>query len=211
MRSKIFVAAVAAALFAVPAVAHGAPPPNDNRASAQVIPSFPAQIAGTTVEATVEQLDPQISKCGGVEATVWYRIEKAPDGTIALAVKGAGLAPVLRVYQQKPSSIAELTCGSAKSGAEAAAAFQTTRGNTYLVLVGRRAGTTDAAFTLTATRFLPPANDTIGQAKRIAKLPGRVSGSTLGATSDEADPPGCHFAGGTVWYALPRTRPTASR
>jgi hypothetical protein len=109
MRSKIFVAAVAAALFAVPAVAHGAPPPNDNRASAQVIPSFPAQIAGTTVEATVEQLDPQISKCGGVEATVWYRIEKAPDGTIALAVKGAGLAPVLRVYQQKPSSIAVLS------------------------------------------------------------------------------------------------------
>ena len=153
----------------------------------------------------MERLDPQVSKCGSVEGTVWYRINQAPDGTLALAVKAADFAPVLRVYQQHPSSIEELTCASAKSGAEAAVAFQPTRGNTYLILVGRRTGTADAAFTLTAKLFLPPANDTAVGAKRIGKLPGRVSGATLGATSDDADPSRCGIAGGTVWYALPHT------
>ena len=134
-----------AAIFVPPASARAAPPVNDNRAAAQVITGFPSTIPGTTVEATVENLDPQVSGCGSVEATVWYRINQAPDGTIALAVKGAGLAPVVRVYSQLPSSIQELTCGSAAAGGEATAAFRTKRGNSYLILVGRKPGTADAA------------------------------------------------------------------
>ena len=56
-------------------------------------------VPGTTVEATVERLDPQVSQCGRIESTVWYRIDQAPDGTIVLGVRGAGLAPVVRVYR----------------------------------------------------------------------------------------------------------------
>ncbi|HEY6015803.1 MAG TPA: hypothetical protein VIU16_03370, partial [Gaiellaceae bacterium] len=102
MKLHLHTIRAAAAAFAValllPAVARAEPPANDNRAAAEVIPTFPATIQGTTAEATVERLDPQVSKCGRVEGTTWYRIDQAPDGTVALSVQGAGFAPVLRVY-----------------------------------------------------------------------------------------------------------------
>ena len=187
-------------LFPLPASA--APPVNDNRAAAEAIPTFPATIQGSTVEATVERLDPQVSQCGRVESTVWYRIDKAPDGTVVIGITGSGLAPVVRVYALEKSSIEELICSSAKAGAVAQVGFETTRGASYLVLVGKRAGTADAAFTLNAGLFLPPANDTRSQAKKVGKLPATVKGSTLGATSDDNDPDGCRLSWGTVWYSL---------
>ena len=196
----IFGTALAVVLL-LPAAARAAPPPNDNRASAQAIPTFPANIAGTTVEATVERLDPQVSKCSRIEGTVWYRIDQAPDGTVALSVQGAGLAPVLRVYSTT-GALSELDCSAVAAGKTAQVAFETNRGATYLVLVGRRPSTKDAAFTLTAKLYLPPANDTTSEAQRLAKLPATDSGSTTGATSDESDFSGCNTAGGTVWYSL---------
>ena len=194
--------ALAALLLAllIPAAAVAAPPANDDRANAAVIPSFPAAIDGTTVDATVERLDPQVSQCGGVESTLWYRINQAPDGTIVLGVQGAGLAPVLRVYPGS-ASLKELVCSSAKAGAKAQVAFATNRGASYLVLVGKRPGTADAAFRLSARLFLPPGNDARGGAVHLP-VPGTVHGSTLGATGDSGDPDGCDLAGGTVWYSI---------
>ena len=105
---KALLTALVALAFAAPALA--APPPNDNRADAQLLPSFPASTHGTTVDATVERLDPQVSKCGRIEATVWYRIEAAPDGTIVATVQASGtLAPVVRIYRRNPSNIAEVS------------------------------------------------------------------------------------------------------
>ena len=201
-------AAAAAAVVLVgllsPGLAQATPPANDNRATAEVIPSFPATIQGTTIAATLERLDPQVSDCGRVEGTVWYRINLAPDGTIVLDVKGAGFAPVLRVYSLLTNNIDELTCDSAAKGKTATVSFATDRGRSYLVLVGRRPNTADAAFTLTARLFLPPANDTLRQARRIPSLPAKIAGSTFGATSDSVDPDGCRLDGGTVWYAMPK-------
>ena len=117
-RSWIFVVVAAVALVA-PGAARAEPPANDNRAAAQAIPTFPAAVAGTTLESTVERLDPQVSKCGQVDGTVWYRIDQAPDGTVALALQAPGFAPVVRVYTLAKSGITELACVSAKVGAEA--------------------------------------------------------------------------------------------
>ena len=182
--------------------AQAAPPPNDDRANAAPIPTFPATIQGTTAEATIERLDPQVSQCGRIESTVWYRIDQAPDGTIVLGVRGAGLAPVVRVYRLGRNGISELDCASAKAGARAQVAFESVRGATFLVVVGKRPGTADAAFTLTAQLFLPPANDARRGAQPLRKLPASVKGSTLGATTDASDPKSCGLSGGTVWYAL---------
>ena len=188
-------------LLLVPGTALAAPPPNDNRADAAAIPSFPYTVAGTTAEATVERLDPQVSRCGRVESTSWYRVDTAPDGLIAITVKGAaGVAPVIRVYRRGPSAIEEIDCGSAGPGGSASASLETVRGSNYLVLVGRRPATPDGGFELSAQLFLPPANDSRGGAG-LLKLPGTVRGSTLGATGDEADP-GCGIRGGTVWYRM---------
>ena len=143
-------------LLAVPGTALAAPPANDNRADAAAIPSFPASIAGTTAEATVERLDPQVSRCGRVEATTWYRVDIAPDGLIAITVKGAaGVAPVVRVYRRGASAIQEADCGSAGPGGSASASLEAVRGSNYLVLVGRRPG--DAGRRLRTLRPALPA------------------------------------------------------
>jgi hypothetical protein len=194
-------------LLTVPGTALAAPPANDNRADAEAIPAFPHTLTATTAEATVERLDPQVSRCGRVESTLWYRIDTAPDGLIALTVKGAaGVAPVLRIYRRGGSTIQEVDCASAGPGGGASASLETVRGSSYLVLVGRRPSTADGDFELRAELFLPPANDNRVGAQVIAKLPGTVRGTTLGATGDEADPGRCGLAGATVWYRLSSRR-----
>lgn len=187
----------------LPSTAAAEPPPNDNRVAAAAIPSFPHVVTATTAETTVERLDPQVSECGRVESTLWYRIDTAPDGRIALSVRGAaGVAPVVRIYRRTPSAIQEIDCGSARGGGTASASFEAVRGSGYLVLVGRRPSTPDGAFELRAELFLPPANDRRGGAQALPGPPGSVRGTTLGATRDEADPRRCGLAGGTVWYRL---------
>jgi hypothetical protein len=204
-------AVVSAAVFslAVGRAAEAAPPPNDNRADAVAMDAFPFDVHGTLVEGTVERLDPQVSECGTVSATVWYRIDTAPDGTISLAVKAAaGTAPVVRVYARGGSAIREVTCGSAAAGETATASFQTTRGSNYFVLVGRKPTSADGEFDLHADLTLPPEpprNDRFAAATRIAHLPATVKGTTVGARTEDSDPSGCDLATGTVWYRL---RPT---
>lgn len=194
-------------LLTMPGTALAAPPANDNRVDAEAIPAFPHTLTATTAEATVERLDPQVSRCGRIESTLWYRIDTAPDGLIALTVKGAaGVAPVLRIYRRGASAIQEVDCASAGPGGSASASLETVRGSSYLVLVGRRPSTPDGAFELRAELFLPPANDNRAGAQAIPRLPGSVRGTTLGATGDDADPGRCGLDGATVWYRLSSRR-----
>jgi hypothetical protein len=195
------VAACAAAAVFTP-VARAAPPANDDRAAAAAVPAFPASLTGTLADATVERLDPQVSACGQIDATVWYRIDQAPDGAIVLGVQGA-LAPVIRVYRTTASALKEVDCASAGAGGRAQVAFESVRGAAYLVIVGRKPTTTGTEFTLDAKLFLPPANDSWKSAQPIGALPWKISASTLGATVEgSGDPEGCSLDGGTVWYTL---------
>jgi hypothetical protein len=197
--------ALVALAFMAPALA---PPPNDNRADAQLLPSFPASAHGTTVDATVERLDPQVSKCGRVDATVWYRIESAPDGTIVASVQGSGaLAPVVHIYRRNPSNISEVACGTATAGGKAVASVAAVRGAGYLILVGHKPGGTSGDFDLQADLVLPPDNDERSQAEPVGRLPATRHGTTLGATSD--DYRNCRMSGGGVWYRF--TGPATGR
>ena len=172
-------------LLALPGTALAAPPANDNRADAEAIPTFPHTLSATTAEATVERLDPQVSRCGSVASTVWYRIDTAPDGLIGVTIKGgAGVAPVLRIYRRGGSAIQEVDCASAGPGGTASATLDPVRGSNYLVLVGRRPTSADGSFDLRAELFLPPPNDNRGGAQAL-RLPGSIRGTTFGATGDE--------------------------
>jgi hypothetical protein len=160
-------------------------------------------VHGTTAEATVERLDPQVSRCGRIESTVWYRIEAAPDGTIVASTQAAaGFTPVVRIYRRGSSSIQELDCGTANAGGKAVVSVQAVRGAGYLILVGRRPGTADGAFDLRAELHLPPANDERGGALQLGRPPATVRATTLGATGDPSDVPACGLSGGTIWYQL---------
>jgi len=193
---------VAVAVLAAAAPAAAAPPLNDNRAAAEAVPDFPASLPGTTVEATLERLDPQVSQCGRVEASVWYSINPSPDGTIMVSLQGAGFAPVLRVYRAAGNGITEVDCAVAATGQTAQVAFAGVRGASFLVLVGKKPGTKDGAFTFGAQLFLPPANDAKRSAQPLRSLPATVKASTLGATSDANDPDSCSIDSGTVWYTV---------
>jgi hypothetical protein len=194
---KTLLTAVAALVLASPALA--AAPPNDNRADAQLLPTFPSTAHGATAEATTERLDPQVSRCGRVDATVWYRIDAAPDGTISATVQAAGqLAPVVRIYRRLPSRIEEVACGTAKAGGRVVTSVAAVRGAGYLILVGRRSGTPDGEFDLRADLVLPPDNDERGEAAPLRRLPATAHGTTLGATSDGYRD--CRMSGSGVWY-----------
>lgn len=196
-----------AALVVVPG-ALAAPPPNDNRGDAIVLPTFPSAVHGTTAEATVERLDPQVSRCGRIESTVWYRIESAPDGTIVATTQAAGgLAPVVRIYRRNESNIEEIDCARANAGGKAVVSLQAVRGAGYLIVIGRRPGTGDGEFDLRADLFLPPANDERDDATDLGTPPAAVRSTTLGATSASSD--GCGMAGGSVWYRI--TAPSSGR
>src|SRR4051794_7203259 len=186
----------------LPAAARAEPPANDTRAAAEVVQAFPATLQGSTVGATAERLDPQTGRCGASESTVWYRIDQAPDGLIRLAVQGAGFAPAVRVFRVGRSAISEVRCANARAGAAATVSIESVRGASFLVMVGKRPATADAAFQLDAALFLPPANDHRGGALRAKPFPTTVSGSTVGATGDDDDPDSCELAGQTVWYAF---------
>jgi hypothetical protein len=196
---KISLIVLAALVLVAPAAA--AAPSNDNRADAVLLPDFPANVHGTTAEATVERLDPQVSRCGRIEGTVWYRIESAPDGTIVSTVQAAaGFTPVVRIYRRGSSSIQELDCGTANAGGKVVVSVQAVRGAGYLILVGRRSGTADGEFDLRSDLHLPPENDDRAGAVQLRRLPATVRATTLGATAGESDGSPCGLAGGSVWY-----------
>src|SRR3954469_16219374 len=201
-RCLVLSLAVVGVLLATASPSLAAPPPNDDRANAAPIPTFPATLAGTTTEATVERLDPQVSQCGRIEATSWYSITQSPDGTIVLGVQGAALAPVIRVYRLRPNGIAELDCASANAGQRPQIAFESVRGATFLVIAGKKPNTADSDYSLDAQLFLPPTNDSLRNAEPLKGLPATVKSTTLGATTDTNDPKDCALAGGTVWYSV---------
>ena len=193
------IAALAALITSGAAVA--APPSNDNREDAIVLPAFPATAHGTTAEATVERLDPQVSRCGRIENTVWYRIEAAPDGTIVATTQASGgLAPVVRIYRRNQSNIEELDCARADAGGKAVVSLQAVRGAGYLIVVGRRPGTGDGEFNLSVDLHLPPANDERDDPVALGLPPAAVKATTLGATYSPYD--GCGISGGSVWYRV---------
>lgn len=200
-RSMLVVAVAALAAPVLTPTAAAAPPPNDNRANAANLPDFSSNVHGTTAEATVERLDPQVSRCGRIESTVWYDIKAAPDGTIVVSVQGSSrLAPVVRIYRRNESNIEELDCGRAEAGGKVVVSTRAVRGAGYLIVVGRRPGTADGEFDLRAELFLPPDNDDFSDATDLGRLPASVRGTTLGATPGAGD--SCGLAGGTVWYRL---------
>ena len=199
-------AAVSVALL-LPAVALATPPANDNRASAEVIPSFPATVQGTTVEATVERLDPQVSDCGRVEGTLLVpdqpgarRHGRARRPGRRARARAAGLRCLTNSIDERDCDVGEAGAARRRSRSRRSAAAS------YLVLVGKTAGNggrgvhaDGAALPAAGERHAPPGEED------LAKLPAKVTGSTFGATTDDNDPEsaGCQRRNGLV-RAKPR-------
>lgn len=179
-------------------------PANDDCANALPI-LCGESLAGTTTGATIDGA----SDCGGATVSapgVWYSF--IGDGNIA-TVSTCNTA----AYDTKIGIYADgcgtLTCitgnddGTGCSGFTSEATFPTTAGTEYLILVhGFSSETGD--FTLTVSCQGSAANDNCADA--IAVTCGEVvSGSTIGATEDNAGTCGATNTAPGVWYSFTGT------
>jgi hypothetical protein len=194
------IAAFALALFLASAAA-AAPPANDNRAAAHPIGALPVSLVGTTVDATVEAADPKTSRCGGLDANVWYRIDSAPDSRLAVRLDARGDLDAVVVVHEVARTLLEVGCDQTDRNGLASLTFDARGGATYLVKVGPRPGSSPGDFDLRINALMPPPNDRRGEAAPL-RVPVRTRGTTVGATREPTDPPACGTNDATVWYRL---------
>jgi hypothetical protein len=134
------------ALWALPAAAEAAPPPNDAFAARATIGAIPYQDAQSTVEATSEPLE-QESPCGPVGSSVWYQFTPATDVVLRVDTLGSDFDTVLAVWTGGSlGSLSPVACSDDVFNAQSIAVFAAEAGVTYVFQVG---GYRDAAGALT--------------------------------------------------------------
>lgn len=198
-------AGACALLGAAPALAAGrAAPANDARSSAQIL-TIPADLVGSTGEATADPTDPQCGTQAG--PTVWYRVTTQAVGQYLVTFQGDGkLDAVVAVYRDEAGQLRLVSCLSADVKGAAAGAFTSTASptapETYLVSVGQKLTSQPGSFQLKLTPTKPVNDDRYSA--QILSLPALVTGTTVEATADEGDPQCTPRVGPSVWYRLTR-------
>ncbi|MEA2449064.1 MAG: hypothetical protein QOG63_996 [Thermoleophilaceae bacterium] len=137
MRQGLLAAFTIAALTALlPATALAAPPPNDNRANAQVIPSLPATVDGTTVESTREPNE-AASSCADDDGTVWYKVTTPSErrGVIVDLSANGQLDAVVDVFRLRRSRLNPINCATTDDNGHATLDFLSTGDETFLIRV----------------------------------------------------------------------------
>jgi hypothetical protein len=198
----------AAALLLLPALSGcGSSTAKGPGANAKQLDNLPVTVAGTTVNSPYNASDPQ---CGpAVHGTVWYGFSRAQHGTVLVTLKAAGdLDAVVSAYRKEPAGeLKLLRCYPTDKNGKARFAFETspTPGTPtdYLLGVGQRVGSTPGSYLLAVATPSRPNNDERPGAVSL-HLPAVLTGSTLGSTTDEADP-ACVAGLPNVWYRLDRT------
>jgi hypothetical protein len=151
-------AAVAAVLgvLAFPASSAAAPPPNDNRANAQVI-DVPSSVDGTTVESTLEPTEP--SGCESSRGSVWYRYDADADSRVVVDLQANGdLDGSLAVYRARRSQLSLLDCDESDDNGRASVALDAARGNVYFIRVTQRQNSEPGTFRVKTSVVRRPAS-----------------------------------------------------
>jgi hypothetical protein len=145
-----------AALLALPLTAAAAPPANDDRADAPSI-TLPANVTGTTVEATRETNEPS-DGCQSGAGSVWYSYAAAATGRVAIALQAQGkLDAAVEVFHVRRSQLDQIDCEDTDDNGAASVALQADKAQTYLIRVTQRANSVAGTFRLTANTVQPAA------------------------------------------------------
>ncbi len=135
-------------LAALPAPALAAPPSNDARTAPQQLAQLPAQVRGTTVEATLDEDEPG-SGCGPIKSSVWFSFTAPSSRELLVALDAAGdLDATLEVFVRQRSQLTSLTCQVTDRRGAATIDADATAGTSYLVRVAPLANSVADAFTL---------------------------------------------------------------
>jgi hypothetical protein len=156
VRSMLGAVALVAVLAAA-AVALAAAPENDSRATPRSLGSLPADVAGTTREATAEEGEAD-SACAPSTASVWYRFDSRRDQRVVVQLRASGdLDATLDVYLRVRSQITPLRCDQTDRRGEGSLTFRARAGESYLIRVAQRTGSVPGTFRLTVFSPLPRA------------------------------------------------------
>jgi hypothetical protein len=141
--------------LALPTPALGAPPANDQRASAQAL-GLPAGLTGTTRESTLEEDEP--GSCAELRGSVWYSIQPAAGRrVVARLAAGGDLDAVVDVFQRTRSQLSPVQCDVGNSRGQSEVEFRAARRPAqYLIRVGQRINSVPGTFRLDVFTPQPP-------------------------------------------------------
>lgn len=144
---KLIVIFLAAFGLLAPA-AQAAPPPNDDRGSAQTI-AVPSTTRGTTVDATQEPGEP-FACAGSIGGSVWYAIKgPAAARDLVLELDASGdLDAAVDVYRRDRSQLTSVTCGQTNRRGRLTLDFTQRRNAALLVRVAARENSADDQFSM---------------------------------------------------------------
>jgi hypothetical protein len=147
-RSAFFSSAAIAWVLAAAPFAQAAPPANDARATPQALGDLPADVRGTTVEATLEPDEPPPG-CAPMRASVWFAFDAAEARSIVVALDAGGdLDAVVDVFVRERSQLTPEACRRTNRRGELTFELDPDEGTSYLVRVASRANSVDGAFRL---------------------------------------------------------------
>ncbi|MET0687537.1 MAG: hypothetical protein ABW060_19590 [Solirubrobacteraceae bacterium] len=144
MRTPAFILLTVVVLWAAPA-AVAAPPPNDARAAAQQL-RLPANVQGTTVDATSEEAEP--AGCAG-PGSVWYGFTVGSPQQILVALDAGGdMDAAVEVFARARSQLESLGCQATNRRGEATLDLDAAAGTSYLIRVAPLANSVRERFRL---------------------------------------------------------------
>jgi hypothetical protein len=182
------------------------PPPNDDRASAEVLSGSSASASGTNAGADKEAGEPNhAGNAGG--ASVWYRWTAPGDGSVTVDSCGSDFDTLLAAYPgngaTSPLAQNDDTSGCG-GGTRSRVTFNVNSGAAYDIAVdGKDGGTGSVAISLTFTQAppTPPAHDNFGSATSLPSGDATATGNTKDAGKEAGEPNHAGNSGGaSVWY-----------
>ena len=184
------------------------PVPNDDFASATLVPGLPFDETIDVYGATSAPTDPKLreyclySQSQAYPNTVWYRYVPATDHTLNISTDGSSYRTIMGVYTLGGSNLSEYACSG-----DTYLSIGVHAGITYYVMIASADNTDRAPLEHSSplhVRFdLPPvSNDLFQDATIVNSFPFAVEQNIYGSTLSPNDPTGCttNFQSNSVWF-----------
>src|SRR3954469_24037475 len=158
MRGPLALALPAIWVLVTASAAVAAPPANDARTAPQALGSLPANVRGTTVDATVEADEPP-SGCATTGASVWYSLTAPESRSIVVALDAEGdLDAAVDVYVRERSQLTGVDCRRTNRRGAATLDLDVAGGADYLIRVAALTNSAKDRFRLRVREPRRPAN-----------------------------------------------------
>jgi hypothetical protein len=186
--------------LAAPGFALAAPPANDDFAAAEELTGRVDFAEGTNAEATKEEpTEPDhAGNVGG--ASIWFRWTAPADGQATVSTCGSGFNTLLAVYigdQLPPPPLTGVAENNDSCGQQSEVTFGATAGTTYRIAVDGFDGDRGNVFLLLS---LAPPNDAFADAQAVSGDTGTVTGTTIGASMEDGEPPHLGVGWNSAWF-----------